>query len=78
MFLRIIFRKLELKENKYLLAIVYGIIYFIIVFFIFLFAGVILKKTSIFQNLLISISIGIIMAVVYLIKWEFFKINIKS
>ena len=73
MFLRLIFKKLGLKENKYVLAFVYGCLYFVLVFSVFQVADLILKKGTFTRDLLISFFIGVVMAIIYLIKWEVFK-----
>ena len=79
MFLQLIFRKLGIKENKYVLAVVYGCIYAVFTFLIFLFSGLFLKSFYLTRYLLVSIFVGLVMFVVYLIKWEFISLKkIKS
>lgn len=79
MFLRLIFRKQGIKENKIILAIVYGGLYAAFTFLIFLFSSIIIKRFYLTRYLLVSIFVGIGMFIVYLIKWEFISLKkIKS
>jgi hypothetical protein len=73
MFLKIIFRRVGLKENKYLMALIYGGIYLLLMFLILLFANAVLNTVPLGRNILVSVSVGAIMTVVYLVKWELFK-----
>lgn len=72
MFLHIIFKKFKLKENKYLMALIYALIYSVFLFIMLLLAQLYLERLDIKTNFIYSIVLGIIMFVVYLIKWEFF------
>lgn len=73
MFLRIIFKKLGVKENKYFFASVYGTFYFLLILLIFTLAGIYLNNLNFVRTFLISLVLGIVMLVVYLVKWEIFK-----
>lgn len=73
MFLRLIFKRLGFKENKYILASAYGVFYFGLVLLVLTFAGIYLKNLILARIFFISLILGIIMFFVYLVKWEIFK-----
>lgn len=75
MFLQLIFRKLGIRENKFVLAIVYGCIYAVFTFLIFWLASLYLKQFFFLRYLIVSLMIGVVMCVVYLLKWEFLKLK---
>jgi len=75
MFLRLIFRKLGIRENKFFLALVYGAFYSIFTFIIFLFSGFYLKKFFFTRYVLVSLFVGVLMFILYLIKWELFSLK---
>ncbi len=74
MLLQILFKKLKIKENRYLLAFVYALFYFF-VFFVILW---IFQKKIILNNLFLSLFIGILMFFVYLMRIETIKILKKQ
>lgn len=78
MFLKIIFKKLKIKESKWLEALIYGITYFFITLIIFVFAAIVLKKSSWSRDLIVSGIIGIAMFVTYLIKTEIYQLYRKK
>jgi hypothetical protein len=73
MLIKLIFRRFNLKENKYLMAAVYGFLYFLFTLMIFALASMFIK-TNIIRDIIFSLIIGLIMSVVYLIKVEMFKL----
>ena len=74
MLLQIIFKKLRIKENRYLLAFVYALFYFSI-FFVILW---IFQKKIVLNSLFLSLFIGILMFFVYLIRIETIRILKKQ
>ena len=72
MFLQILFKKLGLKQNKYVMALIYGLIYSIITFFLFLFSTFFITKFNLFRYFTVSLIIGLFMFGIYLFKWELF------
>jgi hypothetical protein len=52
------------------MALVYSLIYFLIAFLIFSFSFIYFKKIDLLKAILFSFFIGMLMFVVYLIKWE--------
>jgi hypothetical protein len=75
MFLEIIFRKYRLSQNKFFIVSVYGLAYFLIVFIVLSLAYLYLGRFSLQRVLLISVISGIMMAISYLIRMEFFKLK---
>lgn len=78
MFLRMIFRKIGIKENMLLLASIYGGLYAVLTFLFFWLAGLYLKQYYFTRYLLISLLVGVVMTVLYFVKWEFLKLKIKK
>ena len=78
MFLRLIFKKIGIKENKFFLAFVYGGFYSVFTFLIFWLAGLYLKNFNFTRYLVVSIIVGVVMFIFYLIKWEYFEFKLKS
>ncbi|NTV23081.1 MAG: hypothetical protein HGA85_01740 [Nanoarchaeota archaeon] len=75
MFIRLLFRRFRIKENKYLMGIAYGAIYFTIFFSVFSFGSYYMGNLSLFKSASLSLFVGMIMFVVYLIKWELWLKN---
>ena len=73
MFLHLIFRKLGLKENKYLMAGIYGAFYSVISFILLFFSLFYLRRLNLGHVFLFSLFSGIVMFIVYLIRWEVIK-----
>ncbi len=73
MFIRLLFKKLNIKENKYIMAVTYGLIYSIVFFIVLTLAQVFLNNLDVQRNLIYSVVIGVLMFGVYLIKWNFIK-----
>lgn len=73
MFLKLIFRKLGVKENKYFLALIYGMLYFVFILLLLTLSSIYLKKLNLTRDFFISLILGVVMSIVYLIKWEIFK-----
>ncbi len=71
MFIRMLFRRLGLKQNKYLMALVYGALYALF-FFLLLLA---LSHNFTTTIVLYSFFVGVAMFVVYLIKTELFRMH---
>lgn len=75
MFLQLIFRKLGIRENKLVLAIVYGCLYAVFTFLILWLSSLYLKQFFLLGYLLVSLLVGSVMGVLYLLKWEFLKLK---
>ena len=73
MFIRLLFNKIGLKENMYLMATIYGLIYSLVFFIVLTLAQVYLNNLKVQRNIIYSVIIGILMFGVYLIKWDFIK-----
>jgi len=73
MFIRLLFKKLNIKEYKYIMAVTYGLIYSIVFFIVLTLAQVFLNNLDVQRNLIYSVVIGVLMFGVYLIKWNFIK-----
>jgi hypothetical protein len=73
MFLHLIFKKFSIKEDKYLMAGIYGLIYFIFSFLLLFFSLLYLKKQNLGYTFAISLFAGMVMFIVYLIRWEVIK-----
>jgi hypothetical protein len=73
MFINILFKKLRIRQNKYIIALTYGLLYAILFFLIFFLSSLYLKQVKIVVAILLSIFIGICMFIVGLIKEEVFK-----
>ncbi|MBT4648473.1 hypothetical protein HN827_01020 [archaeon] len=73
MFIKLLFKKFKFKENRFFEALIYGIIYLLTTYLIFLFYGIIIKKIEFLKYFYISLGIGFVMGIVYLIKIEVFK-----
>lgn len=78
MFVRLIFKRLGLKDNIWLQAIFYGAVYGILVFLLLLAADLFLRKNNLVRNFVYSLVIFLAMAAVYLIKSEVFRIQSKK
>lgn len=78
MLLKRIFGKFKFKETKWIEASLYGFIYSILALIIFVSAAFTLKKYYWKRDLLISLFIGIMMFVLYVIKLEVFKFRVKG
>jgi hypothetical protein len=77
MFMHLIFRKLNINQNKYLIALTYGLIYSILFFLILFLSSLYLKQLNITKAISFSVFIGICMFVVGLIKEELFRFGKK-
>ena len=72
MFLKLLFKRLKLKENKYFMAVLYGLIYGIVIFFLLLASSLYLGRLDLMKTVSVSIAVWAVMSIVYLIKWEVF------
>lgn len=70
MFMQIIFKKLGIKQNKWLLAFSYGGIYSALFMAILSLSSLYLKKKVTFFILLMGLFVWLMMAIVYFIKSE--------
>ncbi len=75
MFLQLIFRKLGIRENNLVLAIVYGCLYAVFTFLILWLSSLYLKQFFLLRYLLVSLLVGVVMGVLYVLKWEFLKLK---
>jgi len=77
MFLRILFKKLGLKEDKWAMAIFYGLGYMAFFLLLITVLELYLRRFNLIRNLLISGMVGLILSGMYLIKWKLFYGKIK-
>jgi hypothetical protein len=78
MFLNILFKKLRIRQSKYVLSLVYGLLYAILFFLILSLSSLYLKQLNIVRITGFSLFIGLCMFVVGLIKEELFSLGKKS
>jgi len=78
MFLKMIFKKIGLKENKMVMAGTYGFIYALLFFIVIFLSQIYLGKVRIKTNISFSAFIFVMMFIIYLIKWEFFNFGRDS
>lgn len=72
MILEIIFKKLGWRPNKALMAASYGLFYSLVFFIIMLVSSIYLNTFDLYKITLLSSFVGIMMAIVFLIKSEIF------
>lgn len=70
MFIKIMFKRFGLKENKYFMAFIYGLIYGSIALIVFLISSLFIRNPPLFLYFLGSVFITVMMFIVYLVKWE--------
>ena len=70
MFIKIVFKKFGLKENKYVMGLMYSIIYMIFFYGVLSLSQLYLKNYNFKKNMINTLIIGVVMYLVYLIKWE--------
>jgi hypothetical protein len=73
MFVRLVFRRFGIRENKYLMAMAYGLAYAILFFLALYISMIYLRRANFMMAFLLSLFVGMLMFVVYLIKEEVFK-----
>ena len=70
MFIKIVFKKFGLKENKYVMGLTYSIIYMVFFYGVLSLSQLYLKNYNFKKNMINTLIIGVVMYLVYLIKWE--------
>ncbi|MFH2020352.1 MAG: hypothetical protein ABIJ34_02995 [archaeon] len=77
MFLRILFKKLKVREDKYLMGAIYGLSYMAIFLILITALELYLGKHNLLRNILISVIVGFTMFGLYLLKWKLFYSKTK-
>ncbi len=73
MFLKLIYKRFGVKENRFVMMLIYGAVYAVLFFIVFSLSSLALHRFSLTDSALISLGVLVIMCVVYLIKLEVFK-----
>jgi hypothetical protein len=74
MFVKAIFKKLGWKRKPRLMALAYGIFYFIFALFVFFLSTFIIENVDLQRSFVFSLFIGVMMFFVFFIKHEAIKL----